>query len=77
MSVNPMQPVIEVENAARRYKIGQVETRALDGVSLCVDQGEFTALVGPSGSGKTTLLQLIGCLDIPDSGIARVLTART
>ncbi len=76
MSVNSMQaalaPVVEIENVTRRYKIGQVETRALDGVSLCIDPGEFTALVGPSGSGKTTLLQLMGCLDKPDSGIVRV-----
>ena len=64
--------VIEVENATRRYKIGQVETRALDAVSLCVEPGEFTALVGPSGSGKTRLLQAMGCLDRPDSGIVRV-----
>ena len=60
--------VIEVENATRRYKIGQVETRALDAVSLCVEPGEFTALVGPSGSGKTTLLNLIGGLDSPTGG---------
>jgi putative ABC transport system ATP-binding protein len=66
------QPVIEVLNVTRRYKIGQVETRALDGVTLDVQPGEFTALVGPSGSGKTTLLQLMGCLDKPDSGSVRV-----
>ena len=76
MSANSTQPalapVVEIENVTRRYKIGQVETRALDGVSLCIDPGEFTALVGPSGSGKTTLLQLMGCLDKPDSGIVRV-----
>ncbi len=64
--------VIEVENASRRYKIGEVETRALDGVSLTIEAGEFTALVGPSGSGKTTLLQLMGCLDRPDSGSVRI-----
>lgn len=60
--------VTRVENVARTYKIGQVETRALRGVSFSIDSGEFTGLVGPSGSGKTTLLQLIGCLDQPTSG---------
>ncbi len=60
--------VIHLENAVKTYHIGEVETRALNGVSLSIGEGEFTALVGPSGSGKTTLLQLIGCLDLPDSG---------
>ena len=60
--------VTRVEEVTRTYKIGNVETQALRGVSFSIDQGEFTALVGPSGSGKTTLLQLIGCLDQPSSG---------
>jgi putative ABC transport system ATP-binding protein len=60
--------VTKVENVTRTYKIGKVETQALRGISLSIENSEFTALVGPSGSGKTTLLQLIGCLDQPTSG---------
>jgi putative ABC transport system ATP-binding protein len=60
--------VVKIENITRTYKIGKVETQALRGVDLCIESGEFTALIGPSGSGKTTLLQMIGCLDQPTTG---------
>ena len=64
--------VIQLENATKIYTVGEVETRALDEVSLNIEEGEFTALVGPSGSGKTTMLQLMGCLDMPNSGAVKI-----
>ncbi len=64
--------VIQLENITKIYTVGEVETRALDGVSLNIEAGEFTALVGPSGSGKTTLLQLMGCLDKPNRGSLKI-----
>jgi putative ABC transport system ATP-binding protein len=64
--------VVQLEDVTKIYKIGDTETRAVDGVSLSIDEGEFTALVGPSGSGKTTILQLMGCLDRPNSGAVKI-----
>ena len=60
--------IVNVSNLERTYESGAVQVRALDGVDLQIEPGEFTVLMGPSGSGKTTLLNCIGGLDTPTAG---------
>ena len=60
--------IVEVKNIKRNYQQGEHVVRALQGVDLKIETGEFTALMGPSGSGKTTLLNIIGGLDKPSEG---------
>lgn len=64
--------MIEVERLSKIYQMGGQEVPALAGVDFTIKKGEFVAIMGPSGSGKSTLMNLLGCLDLPSSGIYRL-----
>ncbi|HTS89241.1 MAG TPA: ABC transporter permease [Gemmatimonadales bacterium] len=62
------QPVIDIRNVTKVFVLGDTETRALDGVTIAVQPGEFVAIMGASGSGNSTLMNILGCLDRPSGG---------
>ena len=65
--------MLEMRDLYKIYKIGDIQVRALDGISLTVEEGEMVAIMGPSGSGKSTMMNIIGCLDQPTSGSYKIL----
>ncbi len=67
-----MNHLIELQNVYKIYQTGTEQIRALDGVTLTIDPGEYVAIVGQSGSGKSTLMNIIGCLDVPSKGDYRL-----
>jgi len=60
--------LIKTEAIVKTYSLGKTVVKALDGINLEIEKGEYIALMGPSGSGKSTLMHILGCLDSPDSG---------
>jgi len=63
---------VELDRVTKTYLLGETTVQALNGISLSIEKGEFTAIAGPSGSGKSTVLNLIGCIDSPSDGIVRI-----
>ena len=63
-----MIALVEIRDMCKIYNPGENEVRALDHVSVTIDEGEFVAIIGHSGSGKSTLMNMLGCLDVPSSG---------
>jgi putative ABC transport system ATP-binding protein len=64
--------MIEIEHVSKVYRTGDIELRALDDVTLRIDDGDLVAIMGPSGSGKSTMMNILGCLDVPTTGAYRL-----
>ncbi|MEI8232209.1 MAG: ABC transporter ATP-binding protein [bacterium] len=72
MKTKGEKSIIEIKNICKVYKVGEVETIALDKVSFSIAKGEYVAIMGPSGSGKSTLMHILGGLDQPTTGIYKL-----
>lgn len=64
-----MNDIIRVENISKVYETGDIHVHALKNVSLCIEEGDFVAVMGQSGSGKSTFMNILGCLDRPTEGV--------
>ena len=69
MQIVHMGALVEIHDMCKVYNPGENEVRALDHVSVTIEEGEFVAIIGQSGSGKSTLMNMLGCLDVPTSGV--------
>ena len=67
-----MSALVEIKDVCKIYNPGENEVRALDHVNVTIQEGEFVAIIGQSGSGKSTLMNMLGCLDVPSSGLYRL-----
>ena len=76
-SVTTTDTAVRLQDVHKIYPLGATEVHALKGVSMTIRQGDFASIAGPSGSGKSTILNLIGCIDVPNSGVVEVVGQNT